>query len=92
MENKNESFESILENSPGFRNPHCIDYLTAQVGLDNNTFYTNMSGLRGRFPQEEYGSELRQVQASKWAFRYDHCTKLFSHNIILLFQVGCRRH
>ena len=25
--------------------------------------------FRGRFPEQEYALELRQVQASKWAFR-----------------------
>lgn len=69
MDSRKESYEDILDNSNGFRNPHCIDFLSEQLGLDTSVYYTNMSGLRGRFPPQEYGSELRQVQASKWAFR-----------------------
>ena len=63
------SYESVLEESPGFDNPRSIEHLCALVGLDSNTFYTNMSGLRGKYPNEEYSSELRQSQASSWAFR-----------------------
>lgn len=62
-------YENILEASPGFKNPNSIDCLFEKVGLNASTIYTNMSGLNGKFPAEEYGSELRQVQASKWAFR-----------------------
>lgn len=40
-----------------------------ECGLDPKEHYTNMSSLRGRFPQDEYANELRQAQASKWAFR-----------------------
>lgn len=28
-----------------------------------------LNHFRGRFPEQEYALELRQVQASKWAFR-----------------------
>ncbi|KAJ6648453.1 Tetratricopeptide repeat protein 14 like, partial [Pseudolycoriella hygida] len=66
---KNDSYEQILEASPGFKNPHCIDTLFEQAGLNSKKIYTNMSGLNGKFPAEEYSSEIRQVQASKWAFR-----------------------
>lgn len=66
---KHELYEHILEASPGFRNPNSIDYLFEKVGLNSTTIYTNMSGINGKFPAEEYGSEIRQVQASKWAFR-----------------------
>lgn len=66
---KHELYEHILEASPGFRNPNSIDYLFEKVGLSSTSIYTNMSGLNGKFPAEEYGSEIRQVQASKWAFR-----------------------
>lgn len=64
-----QSYDTILENSAGFRNPN-IEHLSKSVGLDPLEFYTNMSGLRGKFPNEEYASELRQTQASNWAFRY----------------------
>lgn len=66
---KHDLYENILVASPGFRNPNSIDYLYEKVGLSSTSIYTNMSGLNGKFPAEEYGSEIRQVQASKWAFR-----------------------
>lgn len=66
---KHDLYENILEASPGFRNPNSIDCLFEKVGLSSTKIYTNMSGLNGKFPAEEYGSEIRQVQASKWAFR-----------------------
>lgn len=63
------SYESVLEESIGFDNPRCIEHLYELVGLDSTIFYTNMSGLRGKYPNDEYSSELRQSQASSWAFR-----------------------
>lgn len=64
------SYEEVLkQDSTGFDNPRSIEHLCELVGLDSNTFYTNMSGLRGKYPNEEYSSELRQSQASSWAFR-----------------------
>lgn len=40
-----------------------------QLGLSGSDFYTNMSGLKGKFSSNEYAGELRNAQASKWAFR-----------------------
>lgn len=40
-----------------------------QLGLDGSEYYTNMSGLKGKFGSNEFAGELRNVQASKWAFR-----------------------
>lgn len=70
MKLNEETYEDLLEKSKGFHNPHCIDALYQELGLETHEVYSNMSGLRGRFPENEYGNELRQVQASKWAFRY----------------------
>lgn len=64
-----KSYETILEESAGFTNPQCIEHLSQSIGLDSSVFYTNMSGLRGKYPNEEYASDLRQSQASSWAFR-----------------------
>lgn len=63
------SYESVLEESIGFDNPRCIEHLYELIGLDSTVFYTNMSGLRGKYPNEEYSTDLRQSQASSWAFR-----------------------
>ncbi|XP_030758470.1 tetratricopeptide repeat protein 14 homolog isoform X2 [Sitophilus oryzae] len=67
LDHKNESYESVLEKSVGFNNPNNIQYLADQMGI--NEHVSLMSGLRGRFPENEYATELRQVQASKWAYR-----------------------
>uniref|UniRef100_A0A1B0CME6 Uncharacterized protein n=2 Tax=Lutzomyia longipalpis TaxID=7200 RepID=A0A1B0CME6_LUTLO len=68
-EKKNFTFEEILQSSPSFKNPYSDEYLFESVGLSPREHYSIMSSLRGRFPQQEYSNELRQVQASKWAFR-----------------------
>lgn len=65
-----QPYDKVLEESIGFDNPRSIEHLAQLVGLDSNTFYTNMSSLRGKYPNEEYAAELRQSQASSWAFRY----------------------
>ncbi|XP_059059281.1 tetratricopeptide repeat protein 14 homolog isoform X2 [Achroia grisella] len=65
---KGESYEAILEKSPGFNNPNCVQYLSELLGI-SNTHCTNFVSLRGRFASTEYADELRQAQASKWAFR-----------------------
>lgn len=69
LEKKSLSFEEVLQSSPSFNNPYCEEYLFESVGLSSTEHYTIMSSLRGRFPQQEYSNELRQVQASKCAFR-----------------------
>ncbi|KAJ8683624.1 hypothetical protein QAD02_019416 [Eretmocerus hayati] len=68
MDNKGQSYETIMENSSGFNNPNNIKYLNDLMGLGQMN-YSNMVGLRERFPPNEYATELRQAQASKWAFR-----------------------
>uniref|UniRef100_A0A1L8DCD4 Putative tpr repeat-containing protein n=1 Tax=Nyssomyia neivai TaxID=330878 RepID=A0A1L8DCD4_9DIPT len=66
---KNLAFDEILETLPSFKNPYSDEYLFESVGQSQREHYSIMSNLRGRFPQQEYSNELRQVQASKWAFR-----------------------
>ncbi|XP_022815230.1 tetratricopeptide repeat protein 14 homolog isoform X4 [Spodoptera litura] len=65
---KGESYEAILEKSPGFNNPNCVQYLSELLGI-SNMHCTNFPSLRGGFVPTEYADELRQAQASKWAFR-----------------------
>ncbi|XP_053600991.1 tetratricopeptide repeat protein 14 homolog [Plodia interpunctella] len=65
---KGESYEGILEKSPGFNNPNCVQYLSELLGI-SNMHCTNFASLRGGFASTEYADELRQAQASKWAFR-----------------------
>ncbi|KAG8235263.1 hypothetical protein J437_LFUL014263 [Ladona fulva] len=57
-----------MEKSLGFNNPNNTNHLAGLMGLEPKV-YSFMKGLRGRFPEQEYAQELRQVQASKWAFR-----------------------
>ncbi|CAH2234881.1 tetratricopeptide repeat protein 14 homolog isoform X2 [Pararge aegeria] len=68
MEMKGESYEAILEKSPGFNNPNCVQYLSELLGI-SNMHCTNIASLRGGFALTDYADELRQAQASKWAFR-----------------------
>ncbi|RVE54645.1 hypothetical protein evm_000766 [Chilo suppressalis] len=68
MDMKGESYEAILEKSPGFNNPNCVQYLSELLGIAN-MHCTNFASLRGGFPPSECVDELRQAQASKWAFR-----------------------
>lgn len=44
MENKNESYEQVLEKSVGFNNPNNISYLSSLMGIDNHL--SLMNGLR----------------------------------------------
>ncbi|CAH0749186.1 unnamed protein product [Diatraea saccharalis] len=68
MDMKGESYEAILEKSPGFNNPNCVQYLSELLGIAN-MHCTNFASLRGGFAPSECVDELRQAQASKWAFR-----------------------
>ncbi|KAJ8937685.1 hypothetical protein NQ318_017122 [Aromia moschata] len=67
LDHKNENYDTVLEKSIGFNNPNNIQYLSEV--MDINKHFSFMSGLNGRFPENEYANELRQVQASKWAYR-----------------------
>lgn len=68
-ETKNLPYNEVLEISNSFKNPNSEDALFLSVGLNPNTYYTNMTSLNGKFPTNEYASQIRQDQASKWAFR-----------------------
>ncbi|XP_011291360.2 tetratricopeptide repeat protein 14 homolog isoform X2 [Musca domestica] len=63
-----QSYEQYLCTAPELENPN-YDVLYASVGLDVNDNFTLMNNFKGGFPQQEYAKELRQLQASKWAFR-----------------------
>ncbi|XP_017777148.1 PREDICTED: tetratricopeptide repeat protein 14 isoform X2 [Nicrophorus vespilloides] len=66
LEHKNETYDTVLERSVGFNNPNNISHLSTQLGIDKHC--SNISMLRTKFPESEYASELRQQQASKWAY------------------------
>lgn len=85
---RTDSFEQFLEASPGFTNPNIEECLYKELGLDFDHHYTNMSSLRGRFPQQEYSNELRQVQATKWAFRYVNCVNVFILSLCIISNIN----
>lgn len=89
--NTKRTYIERLDNSREFKNPHAINGLARQIGLDLNERYTNMSGMSGNFPAQECSGELRQQQASKWAFRWvDQFSKRVSlPNQLLPAQFGC---
>lgn len=68
-ETKNLSYNEVLEMSSTFKNPNTEDVLFLSVGLNPNEYYTNMTSLKGKFAANQYASQIRQDQASKWAFR-----------------------
>lgn len=45
MDNKGQSYETLLENSTGFNNPNNIKYLCDLIGLGQDN-HSNMVGLR----------------------------------------------
>ncbi|RVE53334.1 hypothetical protein evm_002167 [Chilo suppressalis] len=45
MDMKGESYEAILEKSPGFNNPNCVQYLSELLGIAN-MHCTNFASLR----------------------------------------------
>ncbi|XP_055591995.1 tetratricopeptide repeat protein 14 homolog isoform X2 [Uranotaenia lowii] len=64
-----KSYEHYLKKSVSFNDPRGLESLMKELGLSSTEFYTNMSSLKGKFPTQEYAGELRNAQASKWAFR-----------------------
>lgn len=69
ISNEDGTNEEFLEQWKEFSNPYCVELLFQELGLDASENYTNLTSLKNRFPQQEYATELRQLQASKWAFR-----------------------
>lgn len=68
VDNTIKDYEQCLRKAKEFENPN-YDILYNISGLDIKDNFTMISSLRYEFPREEYAKELRQVQASKWAFR-----------------------
>ncbi|XP_017083802.1 tetratricopeptide repeat protein 14 homolog isoform X2 [Drosophila eugracilis] len=61
-------YEDELNKALEFANPN-YDMLFQLNGLQPNENLTLMSNLKTGFPESETASELRQKQASQWAFR-----------------------
>ncbi|CAH0393725.1 unnamed protein product [Bemisia tabaci] len=63
-----ESYFNLLHKSVGFFNPSSVNNLSNAVGLGSKHF-SHFPNLKVRFPISENATELRQVQAGKWAYR-----------------------
>jgi len=61
-------FEDDLNAALEFENPN-YDLLFQINGLQPNENFSLMSHLKAGFPEAENAAELRQKQASQWAFR-----------------------
>lgn len=62
------SYEEHLNAALEFENPN-YDVLFQLNGLQPNENLTLINKLRFGFPEADYALELRQKQASQWAFR-----------------------
>jgi len=66
---KNEdSYDSMLQNSTGFKNPSNICNLELITGLSDDR-YSILPALSGSFPEKEIALELRKVQSAQWAIQ-----------------------
>ncbi|EDV93646.1 tetratricopeptide repeat protein 14 homolog isoform X1 [Drosophila grimshawi] len=61
-------YEDQLNAALELENPNC-DVLFQLNGLQPNENLTLMSSIKAGFPESDYAPELRQKQASQWAFR-----------------------
>ncbi|EDW84175.2 uncharacterized protein Dwil_GK13280 [Drosophila willistoni] len=61
-------YEDELNSALEFQNPN-YDLLFQLNGLQPHENHTLMDYLKNGFPEADYASELRQKQASQWAFR-----------------------
>ncbi|XP_030374864.1 tetratricopeptide repeat protein 14 homolog isoform X2 [Scaptodrosophila lebanonensis] len=61
-------YEEQLLESLEFQNPN-YDVLFQMNGIQPNSSLTLISYLKAGFPEQDYAAELRQKQASQWAFR-----------------------
>lgn len=66
---QNRSYNDILSESESLKNPAIVENLFIESGLHPQSQYSFMSSSKGTFPQDEYAKDLRQLQASKLAFR-----------------------
>lgn len=62
------SYDSMLQNSTGFKNPSNICNLELITGLSDDR-YSIFPALSGSFPEKEIALELRKVQSAQWAIQ-----------------------
>lgn len=63
-----DSYDSMLQNSTGFKNPSSICNLELITGLSDDR-YSILPTLSGSFPEKETALELRKVQSAEWAIQ-----------------------
>lgn len=63
-----DSYDSMLQNSTGFKNPSNIGNLELVTGLFDDR-YSILPALSGSFPEKETALELRKVQSAQWAIQ-----------------------
>ncbi|XP_015371453.1 PREDICTED: tetratricopeptide repeat protein 14 homolog isoform X1 [Diuraphis noxia] len=63
-----ESYNSMLQNSTGFKNPSNTCNLELITGLSDDR-YSILPALSGSFPEKEIALELRKVQSAQWAIQ-----------------------
>lgn len=63
-----DSYDSMLQNSTGFKNPSNICNLELITGLFDDR-YSIIPALSGSFPEKEIALELRKVQSAQWAIQ-----------------------
>lgn len=68
---QDKKFGDFLKETEVFTNPASIDNLLIDSGLDPRKSYSLTMSSKGKFQSDEYAKDLRQVHASKLAFRYD---------------------
>lgn len=61
-------YEDQLNAAPEFENPN-YDVLFQLNGLQPDENLTLMNYIKVGFPESDYAPELRQKQATQWAFR-----------------------
>lgn len=69
MSHPQSSYHEFLVHERSFKNIESFEALGDELGLDTSELFTNIKSLKIPFPAQEYASDLRQAQASKWAFR-----------------------
>lgn len=63
-----DSYDSMLQDSTGFKNPSNIGNLELITGLSDDR-YSILPALSGSFPDKEVALELRKVQSAQWAIQ-----------------------
>ncbi|XP_025206785.1 tetratricopeptide repeat protein 14 homolog isoform X1 [Melanaphis sacchari] len=63
-----DSYDSMLLNSTGFKNPSNICNLELITGLSDDR-HSIMPSLSGSFPEKDTALELRKVQSAEWAIQ-----------------------